>query len=163
MMLSRVIVDAINTQIAAELYSAYLYLSMSAWFESVHSRGAASWMLKQSEEEVTHAMKFFRYVTENGGTIELLPIGKPKMTWKSALDAFTDAYHHEVKVTGMIDGLVRLSKKEKDETTESFLDWYVSEQVEEEENASGFMKKFASAGDSIDKLMAVDKELGQRT
>jgi ferritin len=162
MKLSRTMESAINKQITAELYSAYLYLAMSAWFEKENWKGAAKWMTKQSGEEIAHAMKFFHYVISRGGTVELAEIEKPKISWKSMIDAFTDAYDHEIKVTKLIHGLVDLAGKEHDAATVSFLTWFVDEQVEEEEHASEIVANLEKIGDSKNGQFMLDHQLSKR-
>jgi ferritin len=162
MKLSTTMEKAINKQITAELYSAYLYLAMSAWFEKENWKGAAKWMVKQSEEEIAHAMKFFHYVISRGGAVELAAIEKPKTSWKSMIDAFTDAYDHEMKVTKLIHGLVDLAGNEHDAATASFLNWYVDEQVEEEEHASEIVASLEKIGESKNGQYMLDHQLGKR-
>jgi len=147
----------------AELYSAYLYLSMSAYFASAELAGFADWMRVQTREELVHAMKFFDYMNERGGRVVLGAVADPPMEWTSPLDAFESAYRHEQKVTGLIGGLVNVAEQEKDTAAKEFLQWYVKEQEEEEESAAGVVAKLkAAAGDSA-KMMALDCELGKRT
>ncbi len=161
-MFSREVEKALNGQINTELYSAYLYLSMSAYFESVNLRGLAKWMRVQASEEQAHAMKLFEHITQRGGKIALQGIDKPPSTWKSALAVFEDAYKHEQKVTGLIDGLVKTARTAKDNATEIFLQWYVTEQVEEEASTSDVAQKLKLVGDSINGLFMLDHYLGQR-
>ena len=131
-MLSSNMKKALNDQINAELYSAYLYLSMAAYFEDTNLPGMAGWMKAQAQEEVGHAMKFYGYVFDRDSKVELKAIDGPKTKWASPLAAFEDAYKHEQKVTGLIHKLVDLANKEKDHATRSFLNWFVDEQVEED-------------------------------
>ena len=161
-MINQRLEKAINQQINAELYSAYLYLSMSAYFESKNLSGFANWMRLQAEEEQTHAMKFFDYVNERGGKVILKDIEASQSEWKSALDAFKHVYSHEQKVTGLINDLVDLSIKEKDHASNNFLQWYVAEQVEEEANASAIVNKLELMGESGNGLFMMDQELGKR-
>lgn len=161
-MLKKKIQDAINAQINAELYSAYLYLSMAAYFESVNLKGFANWMRVQDQEERFHAMKFYNYVIERGGKVLLTAIDSPETAWKSPLAAFTAAYEHELKVTAMINGLVDLAIKESDHATASFLQWYVNEQVEEEANVDGVVQQLKLGGDNSSALFMIDKELAAR-
>jgi ferritin len=153
--------DAFNKQINAELYSAYLYLAMAAYFEDINLPGFASWMQCQAQEEVMHAMKFFHFINERGGRATMAPIDGPKNEWNSPLNAFEDAYAHEQKVTAMINDLVDLAMAEKDHAANNFLQWFVAEQVEEEATADGVVQKIKLAGDGGG-LFMVDKELGQR-
>jgi ferritin len=161
-MLSKRMETALNRQIVAEYYSAYLYLSMSAYFESVNLGGFAKWMRVQALEELTHGTKIFDYVNERGGRVLLDGIEKPLLKWTSPLVAFQDAYKHEQKVTGMINKLVDLAIKEKDHATENFLQWFVAEQVEEEASADGIVQKLKLVGKEGGGLFMIDRELGQR-
>ncbi len=162
-MISQTIQQAMNEQINAELYSSYLYLSMAAYFDSVNLNGMANWMRCQAQEEVSHAMKFFNFVSERGGTVVLKAIDAPPASWDSALNAFEDAYAHEQKVTAMINDLVSLSIDNKDYASNAFLQWFVTEQVEEEASADGVVQKLRLAGNQGNGLFMVDRELAQRT
>ena len=155
-------IQALNEQINNELYSAYLYLAMSADFAAKNLTGFAKWMRLQANEEVEHAMKFFDYLNERGAKAILASIKTPKATWKSPLEAFTDAYKHEQKVTTMINNLVELATKLKDHATYSFLQWYVDEQVEEEAQTNEIVEKLKLVKDQICGMMFLDKELGSR-
>ncbi len=162
-MLSKKMEKALNEQINAELYSAYLYLSMSSYFESEGYAGMAQWMRTQYQEEEFHAMKMFDYVGERGGRVILKAIDAPKATWKSAENVFTETLAHEQKVTGLIHKLVKLARAEDDYASESFLGWYVDEQVEEEATAESILQKVKMVGKTGNALYMLDKELGQRT
>jgi ferritin len=162
-MLNTNIQDALNSQINAELYSSYLYLSMSAYFDSQNLTGMANWMRIQAQEELTHAMKFFDFVNERDGRVVLTQVGAPKTEWTSPLDVFEDVLAHEKKVTGLINELVDLSLTEKDHAANIFLQWFVTEQVEEEANASTIVDKLKLIGDTPVALYMLDGELGQRT
>ena len=153
---------ALNEQINAELYSAYLYLSMVAYFESINLPGFASWMRAQTQEEVVHAMKIYDYVNERGGRVVLKSIGEPQAEWKSPLDAFEAAYEHEQKVTGLINGLVNLAIEEKDHAANMFLQWFVNEQVEEESSADAIVQKLKLMADAPGGMYMLDNEMGQR-
>ncbi len=153
---------AINEQIQAELYSAYLYLAMSADFEAKNLRGMARWMRKQAQEEQTHAMKFFDYLTERGGRVSLAAIEAPRAEWRSPLEAFEEAYGHELKVTDRIWRLADLAAQEKDQATASMLRWFVDEQVEEEAHASEIVERLKAVGDAPMGILMVDRELGAR-
>jgi len=161
-MINGKIEKAINEQINAELYSSYLYLSMAAYFESINRNGFAHWMENQAQEEVKHAMKFYKYVYEKGGRVILKAIDSPQAEWNSLLHAFEDAYNHETKVTGLIHDLVNLARAEKDIATENFLMWYVEEQVEEEASVDEFVQKLKMVKDSPNGLFMLDREAGQR-
>ena len=161
-MISKKVQDALNEQINAEMYSAYLYLAMNAYFQSINFNGFAQWMRVQYQEEMIHAMKIYDFIAERGGRIVLDAIDKPQGEWKSPLAAFEAAYKHEQKVTGLINGLVELAKKEKDHATDIFLHWFVTEQVEEENNASEIVVKLQMLKDSAGQIFMLDRELGKR-
>jgi ferritin len=162
-MLSPKIEDALNSQINAELYSSYLYLSMSAYCDSQNLAGMANWMRIQAQEEHTHAMKFFDFVNERDGRVLLKQIEAPKTEWTSPLDVFEETLAHEQKVTGLINDLVDLSLSEKDHASNTFLQWFVTEQVEEEATAKSIVDKLKLIGDNPVALYMLDGELGQRT
>jgi ferritin len=153
---------AINEQINAELYSAYLYLSMAAYFESQSLKGFAHWMQVQTKEEVGHAMKLFGFVFERGGKVTLKAIDNPQSSWKSPLNVFENVYEHEQKVTELINKLVELARSENDVAAENFLMWFIDEQVEEEAHSFLAVEKLKMAGDSKQGLYILDKELGAR-
>lgn len=155
-------VKALNKQINNELYSSYLYQAMSAYFQSANLFGFAAWMEKQAGEENKHAMKFYRYVFDRGGRVTLSAIDTPPADWKSPLDAFKQAYAHELFITAAINDLVKLAQAEHDTATESMLKWYVDEQVEEEANAQTIVAKLQMVKDNVGGLMILDKELGER-
>lgn len=161
-MLSKSMEEALNRQVNRELYSAYLYTSMSAYFSSVNLAGFAKWMRVQAKEERAHAAKIYDYILARAGKITLLDIEAPKAKWASAGKVFEDVYAHEQKVTGMIHALVELATKEKDHATFEMLQWFVKEQVEEEENASEILSKIKSIGDVPGQLFHLDHELGKR-
>jgi len=150
---------ALNGQLVAELYSAYLYLSMAAYFDAGKLPGFANWMRVQAQEEVAHGMKFYFYVNERGGRVALGPIEGPATEWASPVAAFEHVLAHEQKVTGLINELVKLAAGEKDQTTGDFLSWFVKEQLEEEETAEAVLQKVKEAGAE---LAAADGELGAR-
>lgn len=162
-MLNPKIEDAFNKQINAEMFSSYLYLSMSAYFESQNLKGMANWMRIQSGEENLHAMKFYDYVNNRGGRVLLGQIAEPKTDWKSASEAFQDAYAHERKISGMINDLMNLTIAEKDHASHDFLEWFVTEQVEEEAAADLIVQQLKMVGDSGVGLYMLDQQLGQRT
>ncbi len=162
-MLSKALQDAMNDQIKSELYSAYLYLSMSAYFESLNLPGFAHWMRVQAEEEVGHAMKFFDYIHERGGTVTLQAIDQPPTKFKSPLDAFQAAHEHEQAVSRMINEIYALAVQEKDYASQAFLDWFVTEQVEEEKLTSQAVEMLKRAGTEGPALLMLDRHLGART
>ena len=161
-MISEKIQSAINDQINAETYSAYLYWSMVAYFESVNLPGFAAWMRAQVQEEMFHAVKFTNFLYERGGRTLLGPIEGPPTEWDSPLAAFEAAYAHEQIVTGRINDLVRLAREENDPASEIFLQWYVTEQVEEENAADTIVQQLKLMADAPGGLFMLDRELGQR-
>jgi len=162
-MLNHKIQDGFNKQLNAELFSSYLYLSMAAYFESLNLRGMANWMRIQAEEENTHAMKFFDFINERGGKVVLAQIDAPPVEWSSPGAAFEAAYQHECKVTGLINELVDLALREKDHAANAFLQWFVTEQVEEEASVLEITEQLKLAGGQGAMLFMLDRELGQRT
>ena len=162
-MISKKMQEALNGQVAAEFYSAYLYLSMSAYLESIDLKGFANWMRVQYQEEVSHAEKIFDHVIERDGRAVVKAWEAPPAEWKSALDVFETAYKHEQKVTGLINGLVDIAVSEKDHATQIFLQWFVNEQVEEEASVKTIVQQLKLLGDSRAGLFQIDRELGQRT
>ena len=161
-MLKENILKALNSQLNAELYSAYLYLSMEAYFESIDLSGCANWMRAQAQEELTHAMKFYGYIVQRGERVTLSTIDGPQVEWDSPVAVFEHVYKHEQKVTGLINDLVDLSVSESDHATSNFLQWFVAEQVEEEESASSVLQRMKLAENSKSGLFMLDSELGQR-
>lgn len=161
-MISKKLQNALNKQINAELYSSYLYFSMSAYFDDLNLKGMAHWMKIQAQEEMMHVLKFYDFLNDRGGRVLLEAIDKPATEWKSPLNAFEDAYKHEQKVTKLINDLVDLAIVEKDHAACSFLNWFVDEQVEEEANADQIVKNLKLVGDHPQGLFMLDKELGAR-
>lgn len=161
-MISEKIQEALNIQINKELYSAYLYLSMAAWCESVSLSGFANWMTVQGQEEVSHAQKIFGYLNERGGRVLLQPIDGPRTEWGSVLEVFEEVLEHEQFVTGLIHGLVKLARSEDDYASETFLHWFVTEQVEEEASATAVVEKLKLAGDRGGGLLMLDREMAAR-
>ena len=161
-MLSKAIQNALNEQINAEMFSSYLYLSMATHCAEENLNGIASWMRVQSREEWGHGMKLYDYIHANGGHVELKTIDGPKAKFKSPLDLFNQVLDHEKKVTGLINKLYELTLKEKDYPTQILLQWFITEQVEEENTAFLIIDKLKMIGDSIPGLLYFDKELGKR-
>jgi ferritin len=161
-MIGKKMEDAINKQINAEFYSSFLYLSMSADFEEKNFKGFANWLKVQAGEEYEHAMKLYKHIIERGGRVKLTAIDGPKAEWKTALEAFEEAYGHEQKVTAMIYKLVEISKDEKDYAAESMLKWFVDEQVEEESQTLEIVDQLKMIGDSKGSLFMVDHKLAKR-
>jgi len=162
-MISGKIRTAFNEQIKNELESAYLYLSMAAYFHSQSLDGMAQWMRVQTQEEIVHAMKFFDHIKDREGRVELLPLAVLKKEWASPLKAFQHALKHEQLVTSKITELVNLAQEENDQSASTFLEWFVKEQEEEEESASKNVELLEKAEGSTEALRAVDQELGKRT
>ncbi len=161
-MLSKKIEESLNKQCNAELYSAYLYLSMSAYFQSINLAGFANWMRVQAQEEQMHGMKFYDFVVERGGRVLLKAIEAPPTEWKSPTEVFENVYKHEQKVTGLINDLVNLAISEKDHATNNFLQWFVKEQVEEEASADEVLQKARLVADHPNGIFMLDRELGSR-
>lgn len=154
--------EALNEQINKEFFSAYLYLSMSAYLEGESLPGAARWMEIQAKEEAEHAMKIYAHIHERGGRVYLKSLDGPEQTWKSPLSAFEDALKHEIFITESIHNLVTLATDEKDYATLNMLQWFVSEQVEEEANARENVEMFKRVEDHPQGLFMVDRDLAQR-
>ena len=162
-MLTKKMQDELNQQINKELFSSYLYIAMSAHFESVNLSGFASWMKVQSQEEYEHGMKLYHYVLERGGRVVLEAIAKPASEYKAPLDVMKKVLEHEKKVTAMIEALYELALKEKDYPTQVMLQWFLTEQVEEEKNATDIIELLKSIGDSPAGMAMVDAKLGARS
>jgi len=161
-MLSEKMLKALNKQLNKELFSAYFYLGIAAYFREKGLDGFASWMEAQAEEELGHAMKFYDYIFDRGGKVELGRIEKPKQDFKSPFKAFEAVYLHEVGVTESIYKLVDIAEEEKDRATYQFLQWFVEEQVEEEATAKAILDKLRIIGDNPQGLFMLDRELGAR-
>ncbi len=161
-MLKVKIEKAINKQINAEIWSGYLYLSMSSYLESIGLSGFANWMWIQSREEMSHAMRLYQHVIERGGRVILEAIDKVPTEWKSALHVFEETSKHEQKVTGLIENLVDISEKEKDRAAYNMLQWFIDEQVEEEASADEMVQKLKLIGENGNGIFMLDRELSQR-
>ena len=162
-MLGNKMQNALNEQINAELYSAYLYLSMSAYFTSLNLAGFANWMRVQALEEETHAARLYDFVNARNGRVLLKTVEGPPTEWASPLAIFEEAYKHEQKVTGMINNLVNIAIEEKDHAANVFLQWFVNEQVEEEASTDAVAKKLKLIGKDGSGLYMLDQELAART
>ena len=162
-MISKKLQDAINEQLNAEYYSAYLYLSMSAWLEAENLPGFANWMQMQNQEETMHANKFYNYIIERGGRVVLKTIEAPPTEWDSPLAVFEETLKHEQKVTGLINDLVNLAIAEKDHAANIFLQWFVTEQVEEESSVETVLKQLKMIQQTPGMVFMLDRELGQRS
>lgn len=161
-MLSERMVQELNKQLNAELYSAYLYLAMAAYFHANNLDGFANWMMVQNQEETMHAMKFYHFINERGGRVQLDTIAKPEGEWTSPLDVFEATLRHEEKVTGLINHLVDVAIAERDHATNAFLQWFITEQVEEEAAADNIIQNLKLAGSNPQALLMLDRELGTR-
>jgi ferritin len=161
-MISDKMMAAINEQINAELYSAYLYMSMMTQFEAQGLKGIANWMRVQSMEETTHAYKFYDYVIERGGTVQLKAIAGPPTEWPTALAAFEQVAEHEALVTSLINNLMDIALETRDHASVSFLQWFIDEQVEEESAAADIVGKLTLIGDNPQGLFMLDKDLSAR-
>jgi len=161
-MLTKKLEDAINEQINKELYSAYLYLSMSAYCEAENLPGSAKWMRTQAQEEVDHAMRFFDYVNARGGRVVLKAIDMPTPVWKSPLEMFEQALDHERKVTGRINRLYEVALAEKEYAAQVELQWFITEQVEEEQKAGQVVEQLKRVEAHPMGLLMVDRQLGER-
>ncbi len=163
MIISQKLGKALNEQINKEMYSAYLYLSMSAWAESENWRGATHWFAAQAKEEMGHAMKIYKYVFERGNRVTLDAIDKPKSEFKSLTDVFAQTLEHEKLVTDSIHKLVDMAAAENDHAASIFLQWFVTEQVEEEATASEMLAHLQRIGDSKQGLYMLDNVLSKRS
>src|SRR3989338_5233072 len=161
MKISKTMQDELNRQINKEFHSAYLYLAITAYFEDRSLTGFANWYKIQAKEEVSHGMKIFQFILDRDGNVELEQVGKPAASWKSLSEIAQSAYKHEQNVTKSIHDIREFARKEKDAATEEFLNWFVSEQVEEEDNASYLVDRLEIAGSSGEALLLLDKELGE--
>ncbi|RLE19338.1 MAG: ferritin [Acidobacteria bacterium] len=161
-MISKEMEKALNDQINAEFFSAYLYLAMAAYFEDENLSGCAHWMELQYQEESEHGMKIYKYINDRGGRVQLNAIEKPQEKWENPLAAFEAAYKHEQYITGRINDLMKLAVELNDFTTQSFLQWYLNEQIEEEANVDGIVQSFNLMGNDKRALFMMDRELKQR-
>jgi ferritin len=161
-MLSKKMEKALNKQINAEMYSAYLYAAMGAQFDAQSLDGLANWMKAQAQEEMVHAMKFYGYVVEAGGRVVFEAIEKPPTDFGKPEKVFEEVLKHERKVTKLINNLVALARDEKDYATDNFLQWFVAEQVEEEASADDILQKMKLVGDHPHGLFMMNTKLGER-
>lgn len=161
-MIGKTMQDAMNEQINKELFSSYLYLSMAAHFEAKNLPGFASWMRIQEVEEREHAMKFYDHLLERGGKVELKAIAAPKVEWKSSLELFEEVAKHEAMITASIYSLFELAQKEKDYPVQVMLQWFISEQVEEEKNATEILENLKLIEDRGTAVLMLDHRLAKR-
>lgn len=162
-MLSEKVQAALNDQINNELYAAYLYLSMAGYFKSANLSGFAHWMEMQRQEEVSHAMRIFDFVYDRDGNVILQQLGQPPSEFDSPLDVMQQALQHERNVTRLINELYELAVSESDYPTQTLLQWFITEQVEEEATASEIVDQLSLVGDNSAALLMLDRELGART
>ncbi|MGB3683155.1 MAG: ferritin [Rubrobacteraceae bacterium] len=161
-MLGELVQDAMNEQIKNEFYSSYQYLSMAAYCESENLPGFASWMRAQSQEEREHALKFYDFVQDRGGRVVLQAIDRPVVEFESPLGVFEQALGQEQRVTAMINDLYGLAARENDYASQAFLQWFVTEQVEEEKSVGDVVETLKMVGDKSEALFLLDRELGNR-
>jgi ferritin len=161
-MLSKKMTKALNRQINREIYSGYLYLAMASYAKDSGLSGVANWFSVQLQEELSHAQKFYNYIQQRNGKVTLESIEEPGQRFSSVTDLFEKTLDHEKKVTAMINDLVSLALEEKDRATEIMLQWFVTEQVEEEANANDILQRLKTFGENGNALLMIDQELGQR-
>ena len=162
-MLKEKMLDALNEQLNFELYSSYLYFSMSAYFESINLKGFANWMRVQAMEELTHVKRFYDYITDRGGRVRMSEIKAPPNEWDSPLSAFKNVLEHEQQVTSRINNLMDIALELRDHATSSFLKWFIDEQVEEEASVDEIIQSLKLNENNPGGLFMIDKELSQRT
>jgi ferritin len=162
-MLKSTMQQALNDQLAREMYSSNLYLAMAGYFQSINLKGFAHWMRLQAQEEMGHAMKFFDYLLDRGGTVQISKIDQPPSSWESPLAAMEASLKHEQFISQNINELANLAIKEGDHGTNIFLQWFITEQIEEEANVSEIVEKLKLIGDWKGGLLMIDNELGKRT
>ncbi|WP_027186254.1 ferritin [Desulfovibrio inopinatus] len=161
-MLSKEMEKALNDQVKWELYSAYLYLSMAAYFDNLGLPGAANWMRCQEQEERFHALRFFDFISERGGRVELQTIEAPKADWENPLQVFEETLEHEQLVTKRINDLMDMAVTERDHATITYLQWFISEQVEEEATVGDVIAKLKLVEKTNGGMFMLDKDLGLR-
>jgi ferritin len=154
--------DALNGQINEELFSAYLYFSMAAYFKSLNLDGFAHWMEIQTQEELSHAFKIYNYMNDRDGRPIMAALAKPATEWKSPLEVFQESYKHEQHISAEINKLVDLSIKESDHALNNMLQWFVAEQVEEEASADEIVRKLKLVGENGTGILMIDQELATR-
>ena len=162
-MISNKIISAITAQINWEFWSGYLYLSMANHFESIGRKGIANWFRIQFKEEFAHAQIFINYLNARGAKVVLSPIKEVPSEWASPLEAFAATLAHERQVTSLINNLYALAEEEKDFATRQMLNWFIAEQVEEEETAQDLIDNFTLVGEDGTGIYQIDAELAKRT
>ena len=160
--MNQIIQDALNKQLNEELYSSYLYLSMTAWLESKNLAGMAHWMRLQAREEVGHAIRLVDFIMDRDGKVELHAIDKPATGYESPLEVMQASLDHERKVSGWINEIYQRAVDESDYPSQVLLQWFVTEQVEEEKSAQEIVDRLTLAADSVSALLVIDDQLGQR-
>ncbi len=161
-MLKPNVLEKLNQQINAELYSAYLYYSMAGYFESINLKGFANWMTIQAQEELTHVARFFDYVNDRSARVNMRAVDAPRNDWPSPLAAIEEVYEHECAISEKINECVTLALEKHDHPTNSFLQWFVAEQVEEEAAADTIVQSLKLIGDNTSGLFLLDVELAKR-
>jgi ferritin len=161
-MMSNSMQDALNEQMKHEFYSAYLYLSMSAYCEAMNLPGLSHWMRAQAQEEAKHAMKIFDHILDRGGRVSLDQIDRPPAQFATPREVFDQAHRHEQQVTASINRVYGLAMDERDFASKVFLDWFVQEQVEEEKTSGLLAEQLRMVGEDRPGLLMLDRELGQR-
>lgn len=161
-MINQRIKDLMNRQIKHELESYYIYLSMAAYFHALNLDGMAHWMRCQAHEEMTHAMKFFDYIIDRGGRVELLDLKQLQTAWNSPAEAWESAYQHEQFITGKITGLMKAVREENEYIAEPLMNWFINEQVQEEADTSKISGQVKVVNESKEGLLFLDRELGTR-
>lgn len=161
-MMNKNVEKAMNEQIVHELYSAYLYLAMSAYFESTNLKGAAHWMRCQAQEEEIHAMLFYKHITDRMGKVILSKIEAPPSGWNSPLEIFVEANKHEQKVTALINNIAKISTQESDFASNTILQWFTNEQIEEEAQTDEVAQQLKLVGDNSSALLLLDQKLATR-
>lgn len=162
-MLSTKMEQALNDQLAAENYSAHLYLAITAYFRSIDLSGFANWMQVQYQEEISHSLKFFDYIDDRDGKMQVQAVEAPPSEWASPLEAYEASYAHEKTISENINDLVTLALAENDHSTNNFLQWFVAEQVEEVSSVKGILQKLKFAQNSPTSILMLDQELAKRT
>jgi ferritin len=154
--------NMMNEQVTNEFYAAYFYLSMSSYFAAKNQPGFAHWMRVQSREETEHALKFFDFLLKSGHQVTLLTIDQPASEFESPLEVFSQALHNEKKVTSQIHYLADLARQEQDEAAQKLIQWFVDEQVEEEEAVSEVIEELQRVGEDANGLLLLNEKLSQR-
>jgi ferritin len=162
-MISPTVTDALNEQLKQELYSSYLYLQMAAYCDAENLPGFSKWLRIQAEEEREHAMKFYDFILDRDGKVALQALPQPPREFGSPVNLFEQVLAHEQEITSLIDQLYRRAGADGDHATQIFLEWFISEQIEEEKTADEILETLRMAGDNKAALLMVDRELGART